>query len=134
MSTTTRPDQTYLVILSAAAAQEQAQVNHNARILAEHGTNQLGRPWTKHPGWRIWNGNLCKIGHHDRDTFIQEANAILPTSMYVDLAHHSHAHLTPPYSAGYPRDDVDWNHWVNCAATDNGAVPITFAVTQTRGD
>ncbi|MFJ3283341.1 hypothetical protein [Streptomyces halstedii] len=115
MSTATRPDQTYLVILGAAAL----QASHNARILAEHGDNQLGRPWNAHPGLRIWNGNLIRIGHHDKDTFVTQANTALPNHMYADMAHHEHAHLTG-------------TQWVYCPPNADGAVPLTITITQTR--
>ncbi|MFG2540610.1 hypothetical protein ACGFU4_35770 [Streptomyces sp. NPDC048511] len=131
MTTTTPPDQTYLVILGAAVT----QASHNARILAEHGDQQLGRPWTAHPGLRVWNGNIMRIGHHDKDAFVAEANTVLPSHMYVDMAHHEHAHLTPLYPpTGYPRGNTDWNQWVYCAADTDGAVPLTIAITQTRSD
>ncbi|MYR75119.1 MULTISPECIES: hypothetical protein [unclassified Streptomyces] len=115
MSTDTRPDQMYLVILGAAAT----QASINARVLAEHGDNQLGRPWTAHPGLRIWNGNLIRLGHHNPTAFLTQANNALPTHMYVDHAHHEHAHLTG-------------TQWVYCAANADGAVPLTIAITQTR--
>jgi hypothetical protein len=123
VTTATRPDQTYLVILSAAEAQEQARVNHNARILAEHGTHQLGRPHPKNPDYRIWNGNLTRIGHHDPTTFVHGVNQLLPSHMYVDMAHHEHAHLADAST-----------QWIYCRATADGAVPLTIAITQTRGD
>ncbi|MFG3244154.1 hypothetical protein [Streptomyces sp. NPDC048157] len=112
----THPDQTYIVIPGAALA----QANINALVLAENGTNQLGRPHPRHPGYRIWNGNLCRIGHHDHGPFVLEVNAILPGRMYADMAHHCHAHLNP---AG---------EWARCTADADGAVPITLAITQTR--
>lgn len=112
----THPDQTYIAILGAALA----QANLNALVLAENGPNQLGRPHPGHPGYRIWNGNLCRIGHHDHDPFVLEVNAILPGRMYADMAHHRHAHLNP---AG---------EWVRCPADADGAVPITIAITQVR--
>ncbi|TXS68892.1 hypothetical protein [Streptomyces sp. sk2.1] len=111
---TTTPDQTYLVILGAALA----QANLNALVLAENGPNQLGRPHPGHPGYRIWNGNLCRIGHHDHDPFVLEVNAILPGRMYADMAHHRHARLT--------NDGT----WTRCTATADGAIPITLAITQ----
>ncbi|PVC80556.1 hypothetical protein DBP19_36070 [Streptomyces sp. CS090A] len=124
-------NQTYIEALGADLAQQ----NLNALVLAQNGDNQLGRPWAKHPGWRIWNGNLMRIGHHDRDAFVLEANAILPGRMYVDMAHHEHAHLAPLYPPpSYPRDDTDWNQWVHCHAAADGAIPLTIAITQTRDD
>ncbi|MFH8483661.1 hypothetical protein [Streptomyces sp. NPDC018055] len=110
-------DQTYIAILGAALAQH----NINALILAENGNNQLGRPHPNHPGWRIWNGNLCRIGHHNPHTFALEADAILPGRYYADRAHHWHAHLV----AGT---------WTTCAPHDDGAIPLTIAITQTRDD
>lgn len=122
-------DQTYLVILGAGVL----QASHNARVLATHGDKQLGRPWSAHPGLRIWNGNLIRIGHHDQAAFVAEANGLLPSHMHVDMAHHEHAHLTPPYPPpGHPCGNTDWNQWVYCAATADGAVPLTIAITQTR--
>ncbi|MFI6653245.1 hypothetical protein ACIBI8_37355 [Streptomyces sp. NPDC050529] len=111
----TAVDQTYLVILGAGAL----QASQNARVLAEHGDTQLGRPWSAHPGLRVWNGNLTRLGHHDPDAFVAEANALLPSHMYVDHAHHWHAHL-------------DNGTWTRCPATTDGAVPLTIAITQTR--
>jgi hypothetical protein len=111
-------DQTYIAILGAALA----QANLNALVLAENGTNQLGRPHPHHPGYRIWNGNLIRVGHHDKDSFVLEVNAILPGLMYADMAHHRHAHLNRA------------SEWVRCQADADGAVPITIAVTQTRID
>ncbi|MFE9461641.1 hypothetical protein [Streptomyces californicus] len=112
-----RPDQTYLVILGAALAQQ----NVNALVLAENGDNQLGRPHPNHPGWRIWNGNLIRVGHHNPQAFALEADAILPGRYYADRAHHWHAHLV----AGT---------WTTCAPHADGAVPLTIAITQTRDD
>ena len=127
----TAVDQTYLVILGASTT----QASRNARVLAQHGDNQLGSPWPAHPGLRVWNGNIMRIGHHDKDAFVTEVNTVLPSHMYVDMAHHEHAHLTPLYPPpGYPRRDLDWNQWVYCAANADGAVPLTIAITQTRGD
>ncbi|MFE7111711.1 hypothetical protein ACFU98_29810 [Streptomyces sp. NPDC057575] len=125
----TTVDQTYLVILGASVH----QASQNARVLAQYGDNQLGRPHPGHPGYRIWNGNLCRIGHHEKDAFVLEVNAILPGHMFVDMAHHEHVHLTPLYPPpGYPRGDKNWNQWVHCAADADGAIPITLAVTQVR--
>lgn len=110
-------DQTYLVILGAAAT----QANENARVLATHGDNQLGRPWPNHPGLRNWDGNLIRLGHHNPAQFVTEATNALPDNWFVDRAHHWHAHLN---------DD----HWTRCPAHTDGAVPLTIAITQTRGD
>ncbi|MFF2731848.1 hypothetical protein ACFVS9_28555 [Streptomyces sp. NPDC058008] len=110
-------DQTYLVILGAAVI----QASENARVLAQHGDNQLGRPWTAHPGLRNWDGNLTRIGHHNPDAFVAEANSLLPDHMYVDRAHHWHAHLNN-------------GQWTRCAPNADGAIPLTIAITQTRGD
>ena len=122
-------DQTYIAILGAALAQQ----NLNALVIAQNGTNQLGQPHPEHPDYRIWNGNLCRIGHHDHDTFVLEVNAILPGHMYADMAHHEHAHLThlitPPPGV---RDDPTTTQWVHCTANAAGALPITIAITQTR--
>lgn len=109
-------DQTYIAILGASLAQQ----NINALVLAENGDNQLGRPHPDHPGYRIWNGNLIRIGHHNKDAFGLEVNAILPGHMHVDMAHHRHAHLNT--------DDT----WVRCTRQADGAVPLTIAITQTR--
>lgn len=109
-------DQTYIAILGAALL----QANLNALVLAENGDNQLGRPWPQHPGIRIWNGNLCRVGHYDKDTFVLEADAILPAPLFVDLAYHQHAHLD---RAGT---------WQRCTPHADGAIPITIAITQTK--
>lgn len=110
-------DQTYIAILGAALAQQ----NTNALILAENGDNQLGRPHPHHPGWRIWNGNLIRVGHHNPRAFALEADAILPGRMYADRAHHWHAHLTN-------------STWTTCPPHADGAVPLTIAITQIRDD
>ncbi|WP_331731866.1 hypothetical protein OG298_45305 (plasmid) [Streptomyces sp. NBC_01005] len=111
----TTHDQTYIAILGAGVL----QASHNARILAEHGDTQLGRPWSAHPGLRVWDGNLTRLGHHDPAAFVAEVNALLPSHMYVDHAHHWHAHLND-------------GQWVRCPADADGAVPLTIAITQTR--
>ncbi|THA22739.1 hypothetical protein E6R18_32860 [Streptomyces sp. A1277] len=124
----TAVDQTYLAIIGAGVL----QASHNARILAEHGNQQLGRPWTPHPGLRIWNGNTCQLGHIDPAAFLAQVNAALPAHMYVDHAHHEHVHLrhlAPP--PGYDNDPAT-RDWVHCAPGADGAVPITIAITQTR--
>jgi hypothetical protein len=121
-------DQTYIEGLVTDLV---VRTDANAIVLAENGTNQLGRRHPKHPGYRIWNGNLCQVGHRNKDAFVLEANAILPGYMFVDRAHHEHAHLEhitlPP---GY--DDPSTLEWVYCAANAAGAVPVTVAITQTR--
>lgn len=110
-------DQTYLVILGAA----QAQASHNARILAQHGNYQLGRPHPHNPDLRIWNGNLITLGHRNPHTVTAAANAVLPTRMRVAAAYHWHAHLTN-------------GTWTRCTPTADGATPITItlATAQTR--
>ncbi|MEU8101689.1 hypothetical protein [Streptomyces rubiginosohelvolus] len=124
-------DQTYIDALGADLAQQ----NLNALVLAQNGNNQLGQPWTDHPGLRVWNGNIMRIGHHDKDAFVAEVNTVLPSHMYVDMAHHEHAHLTPLYPPlGHPRSDTDWNQWVHCAPNADGAIPLTIAITQTCDD
>jgi hypothetical protein len=112
---TTAADQTYLAIHGAAATQQ----NANARVLAEHGTNQLGQPHPANPDYRIWDGNLTRIGHHHPRAFLNAVGALLPDHMHVDRAHHRYAHL---------HNGV----WTRCHPDDPGAVPITYAVTQTR--
>ncbi|WP_331729031.1 hypothetical protein OG693_39240 (plasmid) [Streptomyces sp. NBC_01259] len=105
------PDQTYIVILGAALT----QANINALILAENGENQLGWPYPGHPGYRNWDGNLISVGHHDKNTFALEVDAILPAHMSVGIADHRHARL-------------DEGTWTRCPATADGAVPITVAL------
>jgi hypothetical protein len=126
---TTPHNQTYIEGLVTDLV---VRTDANALVLAENGDNQLGRRHPHHAGYRIWNGNLCRVGHHNKDTFVLEANAILPGYMFVDRAHHEHAHLEhialPP---GYD-DDPSNLEWVYCAANANGAVPVTVAITQTR--
>jgi hypothetical protein len=117
VTTATRPDQTYLVILGAATA----QASQNARVLAQYGDNQLGRPYPALNGYRNWNGNLIRHGHHDRAAFVRAVNTVLPSHMYVDRAHHWHARLND-------------GQWIRCPANTDGAVPLTIAITQTRGD
>ncbi|MFJ2279167.1 hypothetical protein ACIOEZ_34025 [Streptomyces sp. NPDC087866] len=123
-------DQTYLAIIGAGVI----QASRNARILAEHGPQQLGRPWAPHPGLRIWSGNTCQLGHQDPAGFLAQVNNALPDHMFVDMAHHEHVRLqhldlAPP--AG-PDDDPTTRDWIHCRADADGAVPITIAVTQTR--
>ena len=130
MTTPLHPDQTYLVILGAAEAHNQTRIHHNARILAEHGNNQLGRPHPHNPDYRIWNGNLIRHGHHNQADFITTVNQLLPGHMYIDMAHHEHAHLTP----GQPTDtNPTGPQWVYCHPGDDGAVPLTIGITQVRG-
>ncbi|WP_399559199.1 hypothetical protein OH809_45340 (plasmid) [Streptomyces sp. NBC_00873] len=97
-----------------------ARSNVTALVLAVNGNNQLGAPLLNHPGIRNWNGNLTRVGHHDKNAFALEADAVLPAYMYADRAHHWHAHLN------------DQGAWVRCQADADGAVPITIAITQTR--
>lgn len=128
MTTATDPDQTYLVILGAATT----QASINARILAQYGDNQLGRPYPALNDYRNWNGNLIRHGHHNQAAFVQAVNTVLPSHMFVDMAHHEYArleHLTPP--PGYD-DDPNTLDWVYCPAHADGAVPLTIAITQTR--
>jgi hypothetical protein len=106
-------------IAALAAALHQANVN--ALVAAENGNNQLGIPVPHHPGLRVWNGDLLRVGHHDEDTHCLEVNALLPDGKYVDMAHHKHVHINP-----------DLRQWVFCAKDADGSVPITIAVTQTR--
>lgn len=105
----------------AALAAALAEANTAALYTAEHGDNQLGVAVSKHPGLRVWNGDLLRLGHLPKTPFAVECNALLPDRQYVDMAHHEHVHIDP-----------DINQWVFCAATADGAVPITIAVTQTR--
>lgn len=105
----------------AALAAALHQTNVDALVAAENGDNQLGVPVRKHPGLRAWNGDLLRIGHLPKTPFAVECNVLLPDGKYVDLAHHEHVHIDP-----------DIHQWVFCAATADGAVPITIAVTQTR--
>ncbi|WP_331764789.1 hypothetical protein [Streptomyces sp. NBC_01238] len=112
----THPDQTYIAILGAALA----QANINALILAENGNNQLGAPLRDHPGIRNWDGNLTRVGHHDKNAFALEADAILPAHISVDIADHRYARL----------DDQDT--WTRCPADADGAVPITVALAKIR--
>lgn len=111
----TAPDQTYLVILGAA----QAQASHNARILAQHGTTQLGQPHPANPDLRIWDGNLTALGHQNPHTVTAAANAVLPPNMRIAVVYHWHARLND-------------GTWTRCNPTADGATPIT--VTFARGD
>ncbi|MFF7190560.1 hypothetical protein ACFZAR_36320 [Streptomyces sp. NPDC008222] len=106
-------------IAALAAALHQANVD--ALKAAEHGDNQLGVAAKKHPGLRIWNGDLLRLGHLPKTPFAVECNVLLPDGKYVELAHHEHVHIDP-----------DIRQWVFCRADADGAVPITIAVTQTR--
>lgn len=107
----------------AALAAALAQANAAALYTAEHGDNQLGAAITKHPGLRVWNGDLLRLGHLAKTPFAVECNLLLPDGKYVDLAHHEHVHIDPQLG-----------QWVFCAADADGAVPITIAVTQDRID
>jgi len=107
----------------AALAAALHQANVDALIAAENGENQLGVAVTKHPGLRVWNGDLLRLGHLPKTPFAVECNALLPDGKHVDLAHHEHVHIDP-----------DIHQWVFCAADADGAVPLTIAVTQTRID
>ena len=116
----------------AALAASLHQANVDALIQAENGDNQLGRPVTKQPGLRIWNGQPLRVGHHPRTQFAVEVNAIVPDCMnrHVDKAFHEHVHLehlTPP--PGYD-DDPTALQWVFCAPDADGAVPITIGLFQ----
>lgn len=107
----------------AALAAALTQANVNALLAAENGANQLGAAITAHPGLRIWNGDLLRIGHLPKTPFAVECNALLPDGSYVELAHHEHVHIDP-----------DIHQWVFCHTNADGAVPITIAVTQTHID
>ena len=115
MSTATRADQTYLVILGAATT----QASHNTRILAEHGHNQLGQPHPDNPNLRIWDGNLTALGHQNPDKVTAAANAALPPHMRVAAVYHRHAHLNN-------------GTWTRCHPNADGATPITVTLAQTR--
>jgi hypothetical protein len=115
------PEHTPGYIAALAAALHHANVQ--ALAAAQHGDNQLGAAVTKHPGLRIWNGDLLRIGHLPKTPFAVECNLLLPDGKYVELAHHEHVHIDP-----------DIHQWVFCRADADGAVPITIAVTQSRID
>jgi hypothetical protein len=104
----------------AALAAALHQTNIDALNAAQNGDNQLGAALTHHPGLRVWNGDLLRIGHLPKTPFAVEVNLLLPDDRYVDMAHHEHVHIDP-----------DIHQWVFCSATADGAVPITIAVTQT---
>ncbi|MFB7312914.1 hypothetical protein [Streptomyces sp. NPDC056192] len=87
-----------------------------ALVLAENGNNQLGRPYPGHPGYRIWDGYLISVGHHDKDKFALEADAILCAHLSVEVADHRYAHLD------------NQGTWTRCPADTAGAVPITVAL------
>lgn len=110
------PEYTPGYVVALAAALHQANVK--AIIAAEHGDNQLGRPVQGHPGLRIWNGDLLRLGHLPLTPFAVEANALLADGKHVETAHHEHARQ-------------DSNGWVFSRADADGAVPITIAVTHT---
>jgi hypothetical protein len=105
----------------AALAAALMEANTAALYTAEHGDNQLGHPVQAHPGLRIWNSDLLRLGHLPKTPFAVEANLLLRNDLYVDVAHHEHVHIDP-----------DLDQWVFCRADADGAVPITIAVTQTR--
>lgn len=107
----------------AALAAALTQANVDALIAAENGDNQLGAAAAKHPGLRVWNGDLLRVGHLPKTPFAVECNVLLPDGKYVDMAHHEHVHIDP-----------DICQWVFCRADADGAVPITIAVTQTHID
>lgn len=113
----TTVDQTYLVILGAAAV----QASHNARILAEHGPHQLGQPHPANPSLRIWDGNLITLGHQNPEAVAEAANAVLPEHMRVAAVQHRHARL-------------EWGTWTRCTPIADGATPITIALAQACGD
>ena len=115
------PEYTPGYVAALAAALQQANVD--AINAAQSGDNQLGVAVKKHPGLRVWNGDLLRIGHLPKTPFAIECNVLLPDGKHVDLAHHEHVHIDP-----------DIRQWVFCAADADGAVPITIAVTQTRPD
>lgn len=122
----------YIAALAAALT----QANADALIAAENGDNQLGRPVQQHPGLRIWNGDLLRVGHHPLTPFAVEVNAIVPDSMnrHVDKAFHEHVHLqhlTPP--PGYD-DDPAVLQWVFCAPDADGAIPITIGLFEPTDD
>jgi hypothetical protein len=108
---------------AAALAAALHQANINALIAAENGENQLGAAVKAHPGLRVWNGDLLRIGHLPKTPFAVECNVLLPDYKYVEMAHHEHVHIDP-----------DIHQWVFCASDADGAVPITIAVTQTHDD
>ncbi|MEU5660147.1 hypothetical protein ABZ802_31690 [Streptomyces sp. NPDC047737] len=108
-------DQTYLVILGAGAT----QASHNARILAQHGINQLGQPHPHNADLRIWDGNLTTLGHQNPHSVTVAANAVLPPNMRVAAVYHWHARLTD-------------GTWTRCTPNADGATPITVTLAHTR--
>lgn len=106
----------------AALAAALAQADTAALYAAQNGDNQLGAAITAHPGLRVWNGDLLRLGHLPKTPFAVECNVLLPDGKHVELAHHEHVHIDP-----------DLKQWVFCAKDAAGAVPITIAVTQTTG-
>lgn len=106
----------------AALAAALAQADTAALYTAQNGDNQLGAAITAHPGLRVWNGDLLRLGHLPKTSFAVECNVLLPDGKHVELAHHEHVHIDPGIK-----------QWVFCAKDANGAVPITIAVTQTTG-
>lgn len=109
----------YVSALAAALM----EANTAALYTAENGDNQLGTAIPKHPGLRIWNNDLLRLGHLPKTPFTVEVNVLLRDGLYVDMAHHEHVHIDPGL-----------NQWVFCRADAGGAVPITIAVTQRRDD
>lgn len=111
----------------AGLAAQLAHIDPAEITAAQTGDNQLGRPWPRHPGLRLWHGPL-RIGHVDQTLFVLEVNALLPDGRHVTAAFHHwvhREHLTPP--PGYDDDPTDLQ-WVYCAADVPGAVPITNCV------
>ncbi|MFF1916177.1 hypothetical protein ACFVYE_32240 [Streptomyces sp. NPDC058239] len=106
-------DQTYIEGLVTDLV---VRTDANALVLAESGDNQLGYPYPGHPGYRNWDGNLISVGHHDKNTFALEVDAILPAHMSVEIVDHWHARLD------------DQGTWVRCPANADGAIPITVAL------
>jgi hypothetical protein len=109
----------YIAALAAALH----QANIDALTAAEHGDNQLGIAVEAHPGLRVWNGDLLRLGHLPKTPFAVECNAILPDGKHVERAHHEHVHIDPHLG-----------QWVFCRADADGSVPITIAVTHDRTD
>lgn len=119
------PEHTPGYVAALAAALHHANVD--ALVAAENGDNQLGMAATKHPGLRIWSGNLLRVGHHPLTPFAVECNAVLTDDRYVDKASHEHVCLAPP-----PPGYGDLPQWRFCTADTDGAVPITVAAVWER--
>lgn len=107
----------------AALAAALHQANVDAITTAQTGDHQLGAAVKKHPGLRVWNGDLLRIGHLPKTPFAVECNLLLPDGKHVEMAHHEHVHIDP-----------NLRQWVFCRADADGAIPITIAVTHTRID